>query len=81
MPALPRSNIHLDILMGRDETLDVSEVFLGTYHFSKINDMLTASYRKGDGTASGYPCRHGTQATTVIVFHFVYVTFANFATR
>ena len=29
MPALPRSNIHLDILMGRDEMLDVHDVFLG----------------------------------------------------
>ncbi|PAV21801.1 proteasome maturation factor UMP1 [Pyrrhoderma noxium] len=27
MPALPRSNIHLDILMGRDETVDVTDVF------------------------------------------------------
>lgn len=27
-----RSNIHLDILMGRDEELDVSEVFEGTFH-------------------------------------------------
>ena len=29
MPALPRSNVHLDILMGRDEMLDVHDVFLG----------------------------------------------------
>jgi len=29
MPALPQSNIHLDILMGRDESLDVSDVFGG----------------------------------------------------
>ncbi|EJD04426.1 uncharacterized protein FOMMEDRAFT_107136 [Fomitiporia mediterranea MF3/22] len=27
MPAMSRSNIHLDILMGRDETLDIAEVF------------------------------------------------------
>ncbi len=27
MPALPRSNIHLDILEGRDEILDVADFF------------------------------------------------------
>ncbi|KAF8320518.1 proteasome maturation factor UMP1, partial [Cantharellus anzutake] len=27
MPTIARSNIHLDILMGRDETLDVSDIF------------------------------------------------------
>jgi len=27
MPNISRSNIHLDILMGRDETLDVSDIF------------------------------------------------------
>ncbi|KAG1757982.1 proteasome maturation factor UMP1-domain-containing protein [Suillus lakei] len=29
MPAMPQSNIHLDILMGRDETLDPTDFFLG----------------------------------------------------
>ena len=29
MPALPRSNIHLDILMGRDERIDLVDVFEG----------------------------------------------------
>ncbi|OAX43636.1 proteasome maturation factor UMP1 [Rhizopogon vinicolor AM-OR11-026] len=29
MPAMPQSNIHLDILMGRDETLDPADFFLG----------------------------------------------------
>jgi len=27
MPTIPHSNIHLDILMGRDEMLDVSDFF------------------------------------------------------
>ncbi|KAI0044361.1 proteasome maturation factor UMP1 [Auriscalpium vulgare] len=27
MPAFPQSNVHLDILMGRDETLDVTDFF------------------------------------------------------
>ena len=30
MPAMRQSNIHLDILMGRDEHLDVADVFEGT---------------------------------------------------
>ncbi|KAJ8593585.1 proteasome maturation factor UMP1 [Rhizopogon salebrosus TDB-379] len=29
MPAMPQSNIHLDILMGRDEMLDPSDFFFG----------------------------------------------------
>ncbi|KAG2160154.1 proteasome maturation factor UMP1-domain-containing protein [Suillus bovinus] len=29
MPGMPQSNIHLDILMGRDESLDPSDFFLG----------------------------------------------------
>jgi len=29
MPGMPQSNIHLDILMGRDETLDPTDFFLG----------------------------------------------------
>jgi proteasome maturation protein len=29
MPALPQSNIHLDILMGRDETLEPADFFGG----------------------------------------------------
>ncbi|KAJ7226075.1 proteasome maturation factor UMP1 [Mycena pura] len=29
MPALPQSNIHLDILMGRDETIEPVDVFGG----------------------------------------------------
>ncbi|KAJ7596837.1 proteasome maturation factor UMP1 [Mycena floridula] len=30
MPGLPQSNVHLDILMGRDETIDLSDVMPGT---------------------------------------------------
>ena len=36
MPAMPQSNIHLDILEGRDEILDVTDFFrrpfLDLYH-------------------------------------------------
>ena len=27
---LPRSNVHLDVLMGRDETLDAVDIFDGS---------------------------------------------------
>ena len=30
MPALSRSNLHLDILMGRDEKVDITDVVDGT---------------------------------------------------
>lgn len=38
MPALPRSNLHLDILMGRDEIVDLTDVFTGgmTLDLSKL---------------------------------------------
>ncbi|KAL4068402.1 proteasome maturation factor UMP1-domain-containing protein [Scleroderma yunnanense] len=42
MPAMRRSNIHLDILMGRDETLDPPDFFLGMEHgpsFSLHSEM------------------------------------------
>lgn len=29
MPAIPQSNLHLDILMGRDETIGPADVFGG----------------------------------------------------
>ncbi|KAJ7293879.1 proteasome maturation factor UMP1 [Mycena rebaudengoi] len=29
MPSLPQSNLHLDILMGRDETIEPSDIFGG----------------------------------------------------
>ncbi|KAF8139874.1 proteasome maturation factor UMP1-domain-containing protein [Boletus edulis] len=32
MPGMGGSNIHLDILMGRDETLDPADFFLGCLH-------------------------------------------------
>lgn len=51
MPAMPHSNIHLDILMGRDEALDVADFFGGgfscfTQHYNYLpffTDMETAA--------------------------------------
>jgi len=42
MPVSQRTNIHLDVLMGRDETLNPSDFFLGMEHgppFSIHSDM------------------------------------------
>lgn len=38
MPALSRSNVHLDVLMGRDETIEFFDVFHGMlfYYFYEI---------------------------------------------
>ena len=37
MPAMPQSNIHLDILEGRDETLDVTDFFrMSSTYFSRL---------------------------------------------
>lgn len=41
MPVLSgQSNIHLDILMGRDEGLDVEDVFLGTCLDDFFNQII-----------------------------------------
>ncbi|KAL1688051.1 proteasome maturation factor UMP1-domain-containing protein [Schizophyllum commune] len=29
LPGMPQSNLHLDILMGRDETIEPADIFLG----------------------------------------------------
>lgn len=47
MPALPQSNPHLDILMGRDETLDCADFMMpGSQRLSRsmdYADVCTAS--------------------------------------
>ena len=32
LPGMPQSNLHLDILMGRDETIEPADIFLGASH-------------------------------------------------
>jgi len=43
LPIIPRSNIHLDILMGRDETLHVSD-FFGTTGSGPLPKMDDRAY-------------------------------------
>ncbi|KAH9947400.1 proteasome maturation factor UMP1 [Amylocystis lapponica] len=39
MPALPQSNIHLDILMGRDETLECADFMTGATETAQPFDI------------------------------------------
>jgi len=51
MPGMGRSNIHLDILMGRDETLDPADFFLGWSAFRPASTLLIS----GLGMEQGLP--------------------------
>ncbi|KAH9177026.1 proteasome maturation factor UMP1 [Lactarius sanguifluus] len=46
MPAMPRSNIHLDILEGRDETLDVADFFTSGSEPYPTTDIHSEMERK-----------------------------------
>lgn len=52
MPGMGRSNIHLDILMGRDETLDAEDIFLGWSAISPRVDTADIVVRNGAGLPS-----------------------------
>jgi len=45
MPAMPQSNIHLDILEGRDETLDVTDFFRSSFSPCVSPDGLQPVFR------------------------------------
>jgi Proteasome maturation factor UMP1 len=69
MPAVPQSNIHLDILEGRDETLDVTDFFrMFSLHPVPlpVADLLLIS-RLPNRPTYGYPCRYGAKAADVIL--------------
>lgn len=45
----PQTNLHLDILMGRDETIEAADVFLGQFSSSLFfNLILIMDFREGD---------------------------------
>ncbi|KAG8220144.1 proteasome maturation factor UMP1-domain-containing protein [Butyriboletus roseoflavus] len=52
MPGMGRNNIHLDILMGRDETLDPEDVFLGWSAMFTFVDTADIVVRNGAGLSS-----------------------------
>lgn len=69
MPALPQSNIHLDILMGRDETLDVADFFGSRCHnrYTASHVILTIVFaRHGVGSFDEYSRRHGEEAAHAV---------------
>lgn len=43
----PRTNLHLDILMGRDETIDFSDVFLGESRILFLISFFNLFQRNG----------------------------------
>ena len=46
MPGMPRSNIHLDILEGRDEILDVGDFFSELLFLAnRIRTLLVCTFR------------------------------------
>jgi Proteasome maturation factor UMP1 len=46
MPAMPQSNIHLDILEGCDETLDVTDFFrMSSSRYLSTCDLFTAVFQ------------------------------------
>jgi len=68
MPALPQSNLQLDILMGRDETIEPVDIFGGEpTQLTFIFHHLTLGLRYGDRTFTGYSQRHGEEASLVIL--------------
>ena len=52
MPGMGRSNIHLDILIGRDETLHPADFFLGLSAILTCIDAADLAIRIGAGLAS-----------------------------
>lgn len=69
MPALPQSNIHLDILMGRDETLQPVDFFGGVTLFMTPLCVYWTDrcIRSGGRSLDGHPQRYGEEAPHLIV--------------
>lgn len=66
MPAMPQSNIHLDILMGRDETLEVFEAFGGTHDGFMLPELILIDVYRADGSAIyEHPRGYGEEASHV----------------
>jgi len=47
---MPQSNLHLDILMGRDEVIEPVDVFLGLYLSSHWGPVTKSLLRHGNWT-------------------------------
>lgn len=67
MSALAPSNLQLDILMGRDETIEAADIFGGEFTLrSTINLSLIKFNRYGDGPNIRFPQGNGKEAQHVI---------------
>ena len=68
MPALPQSNIHLDILMGRDESLEPADFFSGAFLSSLC--LLVRSYiisnSDRERSVHGHTCRYGEETAYLV---------------
>ena len=65
MPTVRRSNVHLDILMGRDETLDPPDIFLGMCPRYFMLDMTSRTLRNGAWPVFQCSFGNGEKATHV----------------
>ena len=61
-------NLHLDILMGRDERLDYADVFGGEYLPSLQYHYLMTIYRCGDVACYWNPRSNGEEVEDVMFF-------------
>ena len=67
MPAMPQSNIHLDILEGRDEILDVTDFFrrsFSRYFLPTVYLLLT--FRLRCRFSHGHTCGYGAKVADVM---------------
>jgi hypothetical protein len=64
---MPTSNLHLDILMGRDETIDYEDFLNGKEHvyFLGVNTHFFFSRSQFINRICGFTHKHGTQAQVV----------------
>lgn len=68
MPAFPQSNLHLDILMGRDESLDTPDFMGGTCIPTTFAMLRLIDYhRPTRRSVHGHPRRHGEEAPDGVV--------------
>ncbi len=67
MPAMPQSNIHLDILEGRDETLDVTDFFRMSFSMCIPSTAYSLpACRRRCRRSHGYTCGYGAKAADVM---------------
>lgn len=76
MPTYSTSNIHLDVLMGRDESLDCADFMMPSMYLilDSVLHLIEAFYRLRTSTTLEYPCRDGEEASYVNCYAFCILT-------